>query len=158
MAICSIEDVAENTTKPFWFQLYVMRDRPFIERLIDRAKAAKCSVLVLTMDLQILGQRHKDIRNGLKAPPPITPEIPVRDRHRSPPGRWACSAPTAAPSATSAGHVTEATNLGTLSRWTATQFDLTLNWKDIALDQEALRRPGGGEGHPRPRGRPARHR
>ena len=69
MAICSIEDVAENTSKPFWFQLYVMRDKPFIERLIDRAKAAKCPVLVLTMDLQILGQRHKDIRNGLKAPP-----------------------------------------------------------------------------------------
>src|SRR6218665_3022103 len=75
MAICSIEDVAENTSKPFWFQLYVMRDRPFVERLIDRAKAAKCPVLVLTMDLQILGQRHKDIRNGLKAPPPITPKF-----------------------------------------------------------------------------------
>src|SRR5690349_781521 len=75
MAICSIEDVAESTTKPFWFQLYVMRDRAFIERLIDRAKAAKCSVLVLTMDLQILGQRHKDVRNGLRAPPPITPKF-----------------------------------------------------------------------------------
>ena len=68
MAICSIEDVAENTSKPFWFQLYVMKDKPFVERLIDRAKAAKCSALVLTMDLQILGQRHKDVRNGLTAP------------------------------------------------------------------------------------------
>ena len=64
MSICSIEDVAENTTKPFWFQLYVMKDRGFIERLIERAKAAKCSALVLTLDLQILGQRHKDLKNG----------------------------------------------------------------------------------------------
>src|SRR5476649_1171445 len=69
MSICSIEDVAANTTKPFWFQLYVMRDRDFVERLIDRAKAAKCSALMLTLDLQILGQRHKDIINGLSAPP-----------------------------------------------------------------------------------------
>ena len=65
MSICSIEDVAANTTKPFWFQLYVMRDRDFVERLIDRAKAANCSALVLTLDLQILGQRHKDLQNGL---------------------------------------------------------------------------------------------
>ena len=79
MSICSIEDVAENTTKPFWFQLYVMKDRAFIERLIDRAKAAKCSALVLTMDLQILGQRHKDLRNGLTAPPKFTPQLRGRD-------------------------------------------------------------------------------
>ena len=72
MSICSIEDVAANTTQPFWFQLYVMRDRDFIERLIDRAKAANCCALVLTLDLQILGQRHKDIKNGLSAPPKPT--------------------------------------------------------------------------------------
>ena len=72
MSICSIEDVAANTTKPFWFQLYVMKDRPFIERLIERARAAKCSALVLTLDLQVLGQRHKDIRNGMTAPPKMT--------------------------------------------------------------------------------------
>ena len=72
MSICSIEDVAANTKTPFWFQLYVMRDREFIGRLIDRAKAAKCSALVLTLDLQILGQRHKDIKNGLSAPPKPT--------------------------------------------------------------------------------------
>jgi L-lactate dehydrogenase (cytochrome) len=72
MSICSIEDVAERTTKPFWFQLYVMKDRGFIERLIERAKAAKCSALVLTLDLQILGQRHKDLKNGLSAPPKLT--------------------------------------------------------------------------------------
>src|SRR5665213_1092933 len=72
MSICSIEDVAANTDKPFWFQLYVMRDRDFIERLIDRAKAAHCSALVLTLDLQIIGQRHKDLKNGLSAPPKLT--------------------------------------------------------------------------------------
>ena len=72
MSICSIEDVAANTSKPFWFQLYVMKDREFINRLIDRAKAAKCSALVLTLDLQVLGQRHKDLRNGLSAPPKLT--------------------------------------------------------------------------------------
>ena len=69
MSICSIEDVAEHTSKPFWFQLYVMKDRDFIGRLIDRAKDAGCSALMLTLDLQILGQRHNDIRNGLSAPP-----------------------------------------------------------------------------------------
>src|SRR3954469_3453881 len=72
MSICSIEDIAANTTKPFWFQLYVMKDREFINRLIDRAKAARCSALVLTLDLQVLGQRHKDIRNGMSAPPKLT--------------------------------------------------------------------------------------
>ena len=73
MSICSIEDVASVTKKPFWFQLYVMRDKDFVLNLIDRAKAAKCSALVLTLDLQILGQRHKDVRNGLSAPPKLTP-------------------------------------------------------------------------------------
>src|SRR6478735_1656075 len=72
MSICSIEDVAAHTTQPFWFQLYVMRDRGFVERLIDRAKAARCSALMLTLDLQILGQRHKDLKNGLSAPPKPT--------------------------------------------------------------------------------------
>ena len=70
MSICSIEDVAEHTSKPFWFQLYVMKDRDFVSDLIARAKAAGCSALVLTLDLQILGQRHKDILNGLSTPPP----------------------------------------------------------------------------------------
>jgi len=130
MAICSIEDVAENTSKPFWFQLYVMKDRPFVERLIDRAKAAKCPVLVLTMDLQILGQRHKDIRNGLKAPPPITPKFLFEIATKP---AWALGmlGTQRRSFRNIQGHVTEATNLGTLSRWTATQFDLSLNWKDI---------------------------
>jgi L-lactate dehydrogenase (cytochrome) len=130
MSICSIEDVAENTAAPFWFQLYVMRDRAFIERLIDRARAAKCPVLVLTMDLQILGQRHKDLRNGLRAPPPITPKFLVE---------LATKLPWAIPYLKSnkytfrniAGHVSEGMDLASLAKWTATQFDLTLNWKDI---------------------------
>lgn len=74
MSICSIEDVASVTTRPFWFQLYVMRDKDFVLDLIRRAKAVKCSALVLTADLQILGQRHKDLRNGLSAPPKLTPK------------------------------------------------------------------------------------
>ena len=72
MSICSIEDVAQHAGEGFWFQLYVMRDRDFIERLIDRAKAARCDALVITLDLQILGQRHKDIKNGLSTPPKPT--------------------------------------------------------------------------------------
>jgi L-lactate dehydrogenase (cytochrome) len=130
MAICSIEDVAENTSKPFWFQLYVMRDRPFIERLIDRAKAAKCSALVLTMDLQILGQRHKDVRNGLSVPPKFTPKF-FFEIARKP--RWAFGmlGTQRRTFRNIHGHISEATNLATLSRWTRNQFDLTLNWKDI---------------------------
>jgi len=130
MAICSIEDVAENTEKPFWFQLYVMKDRPFIERLIDRAKAAKCSALVLTMDLQILGQRHKDIRNGLKAPPPITPQF-LFEIATKPAWAFGMLGTKRRTFRNIAGHVTEAVDLASLSKWTATQFDLTLNWKDI---------------------------
>jgi L-lactate dehydrogenase (cytochrome) len=130
MSICSIEDVAENTTKPFWFQLYVMRDRPFVERLIDRAKAAKCPVLVLTMDLQILGQRHKDIRNGLKAPPPITPQF-LFEIATKPAWAFGMLGTKRRSFRNIQGHVTEATNLASLSQWTATQFDLTLNWTDI---------------------------
>ncbi len=130
MAICSIEDVAENTTKPFWFQLYVMRDRAFIERLIDRAKEAKCAALVLTMDLQILGQRHKDVRNGLLVPPKFTPRF-VFEMARKP--RWALGmlGTKRRTFRNIHGHVSSATNLTSLTLWTRTQFDLTLNWKDI---------------------------
>jgi L-lactate dehydrogenase (cytochrome) len=130
MSICSIEDVASVTKKPFWFQLYVMRDRDFIYRLIDRAKAAKCSALVLTMDLQILGQRHKDIRNGLTAPPKFTPKFVAEMMVK--PG-WAMRM-LGTPRRTFrniAGHVSDAVNLASLSEWTRTQFDLTLSWSDI---------------------------
>src|SRR5260370_3841706 len=89
MSICSIEDIADHTARhPFWFQLYVMRDRRFMERLIERARAANCSALVLTLDLQILGQRHKDIKNGLSTPPkPTLPNLPnlPTNPHYSPP-------------------------------------------------------------------------
>jgi L-lactate dehydrogenase (cytochrome) len=131
MSICSIEDIAAHTKAPFWFQLYVMRDRGFIERLIDRAKAAKCPVLVLTMDLQILGQRHKDIRNGLKAPPPITPKF-LFEIATKPAWAFGMLGTKRRTFRNIAGHVTEAVDLASLSQWTATQFDLTLNWKDIA--------------------------
>ena len=131
MSICSIEDVAENTTKPFWFQLYVMRDRGFIERLIDRAKAAKCSALVLTMDLQILGQRHKDVRNGLSAPPKFTPKHIWQMATRP---SW-CMGMLGTQRRTFrnlVGHVDNLVDLSSLSAWTGSQFDPTLSWKDIA--------------------------
>ena len=131
MAICSIEDVAANTTKPFWFQLYVMRDRDFIYRLIDRAKAAKCSALVLTMDLQILGQRHKDVRNGLTAPPKFTPRF-VAEMMIKPGWAMRMLGTNRHTFRNIAGHVSDAVNLAKLSEWTRTQFDLTLNWSDIA--------------------------
>ena len=131
MAICSIEDVAENTSKPFWFQLYVMKDRAFIERLIDRAKAAKCSALVLTMDLQILGQRHKDLRNGLTAPPKFTPKF-VAEMMVKPGWAFRMLGTNRHTFRNIAGHVSDAVNLASLTEWTRTQFDLTLNWKDIA--------------------------
>ena len=130
MAICSIEDIAENTSKPFWFQLYVMRDRPFIERLIDRAKAAKCGALVLTMDLQILGQRHKDLRNGLTVPPKFTPNF-LFEIARKPAWAFGMLGTKRRTFRNIHGHVSQATNLSSLTKWTQTQFDLTLNWKDI---------------------------
>ncbi|HTN61446.1 MAG TPA: alpha-hydroxy acid oxidase [Devosia sp.] len=130
-SICSIEDIAENTSAPFWFQLYVMRDRGFVERLIDRARAANCAVLVLTMDLQITGQRHKDLRNGLAAPPPITPKF-LFDIAAKPAWALGMLGTKRRTFRNIAGHVTEAVDLKSLSRWTSTQFDLTLNWKDIA--------------------------
>lgn len=130
MSICSIEDVAENTSKPFWFQLYVMRDRKFIERLIDRTKAAKCSALVLTMDLQILGQRHKDLRNGLSAPPKFTPKHIWQMATRP---RW-CMGMLGTHRRTFrnlVGHVDNLVDLSSLSAWTAQQFDPTLSWNDV---------------------------
>src|SRR5690606_6555192 len=130
MSICSIEDVAENTDKPFWFQLYVMRDREYVNRLIDRTKAAKCPVLVLTMDLQILGQRHKDLRNGLKAPPPITPKF-LFEIARKPSWALGMLGTRRRTFRNIAGHVSEVSNLASLGVWSASQFDQTLNWRDI---------------------------
>jgi L-lactate dehydrogenase (cytochrome) len=130
MSICSIEDVAENTDAPFWFQLYVMRDRDFIRRLIDRAKAAGCSALVLTLDLQVMGQRHKDIRNGLTAPPRMTIANLV-DLATKP--RW-CMNMLRTQRRTFrniAGHAQGVDDLRALSSWTNQQFDPTLCWDDV---------------------------
>lgn len=136
MSICSIEDVAENTKKPFWFQLYVMKDREFIRDLINRAKAAKCSALVLTLDLQILGQRHKDLKNGLSVPPRMTLDN-VLDI-MSKPG-WALRALGGRKTfGNLAGHIKAADNnsIRTLGQWTNQQFDPTLNWDDVAWIKE----------------------
>ena len=134
MSICSIEDIAGNTSAPFWFQLYVMRDRGFIERLIDRAKAAKCSALVLTMDLQILGQRHKDIRNGLSAPKFTLKHVwQMATRPRWALGMLGTERRTFR---NLAGHVENAGDLSQLAAWTNSQFDPTLSWKDVGWVKE----------------------
>ena len=130
MSICSIEDVAANTSKPFWFQLYVMKDREFINRLIDRAKAAKCGALVLTLDLQVLGQRHKDLRNGLSAPPKLT--IPNIINMATKP-RWVAGmlATKRRGFGNIVGHATSVSDMSSLSAWTQQQFDLSLSWADV---------------------------
>ncbi len=135
MSVCSIEDVASVTTKPFWFQLYVMRDRDFVKSLIERAKAAKCSALVLTLDLQILGQRHKDLRNGLSTPPKFTPHHIWQMATR--PG-W-CVKMLGTKRRTFrniAGHAKNVTDLSSLAVWTAEQFDPQLNWSDVEWIKE----------------------
>ena len=132
MSICSIEDVAEGTGRhPFWFQLYVMRDRGFIEDLIDRAKAAGCSALVLTLDLQILGQRHKDLRNGLSAPPKLTLRN-IANMMTKP--RWCLGmlGTQRRQFGNIVGHVKGVGDMGSLSEWTAKQFDPALSWDDVA--------------------------
>ena len=130
MSICSIEDVAENTSKPFWFQLYVMKDREFIGRLIDRAKDAGCSALVLTLDLQILGQRHRDLRNGLSTPPKPTLSGIMQVGSRP---RWCLNMLTTKRHSFGniIGHAKDVTDLSSLGAWTAEQFDPKLSWKDI---------------------------
>ncbi|WP_395058448.1 L-lactate dehydrogenase [Polaromonas sp.] len=141
MSICSIEDIAQATDRhPFWFQLYVMKDRGFIERLIDRAKAANCSALVLTLDLQILGQRHKDLKNGLSAPPKLT-VANILNLMTKP--RW-CLGMAGTPRrqfGNIVGHVQGVDNMGSLSEWTAKQFDPGLNWGDV----EWIKKRWGGK-------------
>src|SRR5215213_3326377 len=130
MSVCSIEDVAEAVEKPFWFQLYVMKDRGFVRSLIERAAAAKCSALVLTVDLQVLGQRHCDIRNGLAVPPRLTFSN-MLDMAARP--RWVISVLKGKryTFGNLAGYVASIDDVGSLAEWTATQFDQSLNWKDI---------------------------
>ena len=130
MSVCSIEDVASVTNKPFWFQLYMMKDRGFIENLIERAKAANCSALMLTLDLQILGQRHKDIKNGLSVPPKMTPaqlwNMAIKPQ-------WCMNMLSTKRHSfrNIQGHVKDAQDLSSLSVWTAKQFDEKLSWDDV---------------------------
>ena len=140
MSICSIEDIAAHTKQPFWFQLYVMRDRDFIERLIDRAKAAKCDALVLTLDLQILGQRHKDLKNGLSAPPKLTIANIVNMMTKP---RWCMGmlGTKRRQFGNIVGHVKGVTDMANLGAWTAQQFDPRLNWGDV----EWIKKRWGGK-------------
>lgn len=131
MSICSIEDVAAKTSAPFWFQLYVMRDRGFIRRLIQRAKAAECSALVLTVDLQILGQRHKDIKNGLSTPPKPTLKNIINMVSKPRWGLGMLGTPRR-DFGNIIGHVAGVEDTGSLSEWTRQQFDPGLNWDDVA--------------------------
>tara|TARA_R110002126_G_C10488543_1_gene503003 strand:+ start:2818 stop:3975 length:1158 start_codon:yes stop_codon:yes gene_type:complete len=130
MSICSIEDVAENTSKPFWFQLYVMRDREFANSLIDRAKAAGCSALVLTLDLQILGQRHKDLRNGLSAPPKFTPKH-IWQMATAPAWCMSMAQTKRRTFRNIVGHAKGISDLSSLGAWTNEQFDPKLSWDDV---------------------------
>ena len=130
MSICSIEDVAGGVEEPFWFQLYVMRDRGFAASLIERAKAAKCSALVLTLDLQIQGQRHRDLHNGLAVPPQLKLKTLV-DVLGKP--AWALNVLRGKRKSFGnlEGRIPDARSLTTLSQWIAGQFDPTLSWKDV---------------------------
>ncbi len=135
MSICSIEDVAAATTKPFWFQLYVMRDKDYLGRLIDRAKAAGCSALVLTLDLQIIGQRHKDVKNGLSAPPKPTLANILNMATKL---RWGLGmlGTKRHGFGNIVGHVEGVGNVGNLAEWTNKQFDPALSWDDVAWIKE----------------------
>ena len=130
MSICSIEDVAGNVEKPFWFQLYVMKDRGFIKALIERAIAAKCSALVLTVDLQVIGQRHQDIKNGMTVPPEWSLSK-LFDFATKP--RWVAGVLRGKRRTFGnlAGHIKGMENVTQLGQWTNSQFDTTLNWKDV---------------------------
>jgi len=130
MSICSIEDVAENTDKPFWFQLYVMRDKDFVSRLLARAKAAGVSALVLTLDLQILAQRHKDLKNGLTAPPRLT--IPNIIDIGMKPRWWMGMLGTKRRTFRNiVGHAKGVSDMSALGAWTAEQFDPRLSWDEV---------------------------
>ena len=131
MSICSIEDVAEHTSRPFWFQLYVMKDKGFVERLINRAKAAKCSALVITLDLQILGQRHKDIKNGLSSPPKPTLRNLI-NLATKPYWCWHMLHTKRRTFGNIVGHASGVSDTSSLSAWTSQQFDPALSWDDVA--------------------------
>ena len=135
MSICSIEDIAAHTSAPFWFQLYVMRDRDFIGRLIDRAKAAKVEALVVTLDLQVIGQRHKDLKNGLSAPPKPT-LANMLNLVTKPAWCWEMLGTKRRQFGNIVGHVQGVKDMSSLSDWTASQFDPRLSWADLAWVKE----------------------
>ena len=140
MSICSIEDVAENSPAPFWFQLYVMRDRDFIRRLIERARAANCSALMVTLDLQLLGQRHKDVRNGLSAPP--KPSLRnILNMMQKPAWCLGMLGTKRRHFGNIVGHVKGVKDMSSLSDWTVSQFDPSLSWDDVS----AIRKQWGGK-------------
>jgi L-lactate dehydrogenase (cytochrome) len=140
MSICSIEDIAANTTAPFWFQVYFMKDRDFMSRLIERARAANCSALVLTLDLQILGQRHKDLRNGLTAPPKLTLKN-IMNMATKPGWCLGMLGTKRRGFGNIIGHANNVSDMSSLSSWTAEQFDPRLSWDDV----EWLRQRWGGK-------------
>ena len=140
MSICSIEDIAAHTTAPFWFQLYWMRDRDFMERLLDRAKAVRCSALMLTLDLQVLGQRHKDLKNGMTAPPKPTIANVLNLMTKL---RW-CAGMAGTRRhgfGNLIGHAKGVSDMSSLGAWTKEQFDPRLNWDDV----EWIRKRWGGK-------------
>ena len=140
MSICSIEDIAANTTAPFWFQVYFMKDRDFMGRLVERARAANCSALVLTLDLQILGQRHKDLRNGLTAPPKLTLKN-IMNMATKPAWCLGMLGTKRRGFGNIVGHANNVSDMSSLSSWTAEQFDPRLSWDDV----EWLRKRWGGK-------------
>ena len=140
MSICSIEDVAEHSSAPFWFQLYVMRDREFIRRLVDRARDAKCSALMITLDLQIMGQRHKDVRNGLSAPPKPTLRNLINLIQKP---QWCLGmlGTKRRQFGNIFGHVKGVDDMSSLADWTVSQFDASLSWDDV----REIRKQWGGK-------------
>ena len=140
MSICSIEDVAENTSKPFWFQLYVMRDRQFIRNLVERARAANCSALMITLDLQIMGQRHKDVRNGLSAPPKLTLKN-IANLATKPSWCLGMLGTRRREFRNIVGQVSGVKDMSSLADWTVNQFDPRLSWDDV----REIRKQWGGK-------------
>jgi L-lactate dehydrogenase (cytochrome) len=135
MSICSIEDVAEHTTKPFWFQVYTLKDDDFMNRLFERARAAKCSAIVITVDLQIMGQRHKDLKNGLSAPPKLTAQSIANMMTKVPWGLEMLQTKRRF-FGNIVGHAKGVSDPSSLSSWTAEAFDESLDWKRIAKFKE----------------------
>ncbi len=140
MSICSMEEVAKRTQHPFWFQLYVMRDKQFVSSLIERAKAVNCSALVLTLDLQILGQRHKDLKNGLSAPPKPTLKN-IFNMFMKPAWCIDMLKTKNRQFGNIVGHVKGVDDMSSLGAWTASQFDPTLDWNEV----EQIKKQWGGK-------------